>query len=382
MSTIQKITEAQMDANGVCSAPNVLNGTVAQNKAVFDKMVRQLVAPAYNAAVDAIDAINATETGIEAAETQRVVAEDGRVTTEQGRVSAEANRVAAESTRASTEGQRAAAETTRATAETGRVSSEGSRVGAETGRVNAESGRVAAENQRAAAETERANETTGIVAQATAQANQAATSAYSAAESAERAEQAVLGQIPEHSITPQKLAQQYLQAVAAAADYDPTATYTVGAYRTKDGKLYKCTTAITAAEAWTAAHWAETSVGAEIAAAYTALAAHTGNASNPHGVTPAQIGAATTKLLYCTVPISWTAVAGGFYTQTVSVPGILATDEDMKVDIYPGSDNAANKLYVGALSSVQTMETLTDAIKFVCTSAPTVAFPLKLEVTR
>ena len=40
-----------------------------------------------------------------------------------------------------------------------------------------------------------------------------------------------------------------MAAAKSAEEYDPAATYAVGAYRTKDGKLYKCTTAITAAEA-------------------------------------------------------------------------------------------------------------------------------------
>ncbi|BAK97364.1 hypothetical protein OBV_01660 [Oscillibacter valericigenes Sjm18-20] len=115
-------------------------------------------------------------------------------------------------------------------------------------------------------------------------------------------------------------------------------------------------------------------------AAAVHASSHATGGSDP--LTPAQIGAATSQLLYCTVPVSWTAVTGGFYTQTVSVPGILESDEGIKVDINPGSDNDANKLYAGALSKVQTMETLADAIKFVCTAAPTVAFPLKLEVTR
>ena len=45
-----------------------------------------------------------------------------------------------------------------------------------------------------------------------------------------------------------------------AAAYSETATYAVGDAVTHDGKLYKCAVAITTAEAWTAAHWAETTV--------------------------------------------------------------------------------------------------------------------------
>lgn len=37
--------------------------------------------------------------------------------------------------------------------------------------------------------------------------------------------------------------------------YDSTATYSVGDYCIRTGLMYECTTAITAAEAWTAAHW-------------------------------------------------------------------------------------------------------------------------------
>lgn len=48
--------------------------------------------------------------------------------------------------------------------------------------------------------------------------------------------------------------------------YDSTATYAVGDYCTHDNKFYKCTTAISTAEAWTVGHWNQVSV-AEIATA-------------------------------------------------------------------------------------------------------------------
>lgn len=63
-----------------------------------------------------------------------------------------------------------------------------------------------------------------------------------------------------------------LKSIVAAADYDPTATYAAGAYCIKSGTLYKCTTPITVAEAWNAAHWAETTVAAELLAIIAALA--------------------------------------------------------------------------------------------------------------
>lgn len=46
--------------------------------------------------------------------------------------------------------------------------------------------------------------------------------------------------------------------------YDDTATYTVGDLCIYNNALYKCTTAITTAEAWNASHWTATSIAVEI----------------------------------------------------------------------------------------------------------------------
>lgn len=118
---LKKITEAEMDAAGVVAAPDVLSGTPAQNKAVFDRMVRQLVAPAYNAAVDAINEIDGVEKGIETAEAQRVAAENARAAAETERENAEAARQTAETERQTAEAARQSAETAREDKETGYV---------------------------------------------------------------------------------------------------------------------------------------------------------------------------------------------------------------------------------------------------------------------
>lgn len=118
---LKKITDAEMDAAGVVAAPDVLSGTPAQNKAVFDRMVRQLVAPAYNAAVDAINEIDGVEKGIETAEAQRVVAENARAAAETARENAEAARQEAETERENAETARQSAETAREDKETGYV---------------------------------------------------------------------------------------------------------------------------------------------------------------------------------------------------------------------------------------------------------------------
>lgn len=117
---LKKITDDELYENGVCSAKDVLTGTPAENKAVFDKMVSKLVAPAYNAAVDAINEINNTEKGIQANESQRQTAENQRQTAETARKTAESQRVAAENVRVTNEATRQANETVRQASENAR----------------------------------------------------------------------------------------------------------------------------------------------------------------------------------------------------------------------------------------------------------------------
>lgn len=54
---------------------------------------------------------------------------------------------------------------------------------------------------------------------------------------------------------------------AVAPTYSSSAVYPVGAYAWYDGSLYRCTTAITSGETWTAAHWTAASVGGDLASA-------------------------------------------------------------------------------------------------------------------
>ena len=129
--TDYKITEQQIAEKGVVAAPDMLTGTAQENKGVFDRLVRETVAPAFNSVLDGL---------------------------------ADENE------------QRNADEATRKTQETARVA-------AEELRVAAENGRVAAETARETAERQRADETAGIVAQATRQAA-AAEAAKTAAEDA------------------------------------------------------------------------------------------------------------------------------------------------------------------------------------------------------
>lgn len=49
-----------------------------------------------------------------------------------------------------------------------------------------------------------------------------------------------------------------------APAYDASSTYAVGEYVMYNNALYRCTTAITTAEAWTAAHWTAAKIGEDL----------------------------------------------------------------------------------------------------------------------
>lgn len=49
---LNKITDAQMAAHGVVSAPDVLTGTAAENKALFDRLITSVVAVYFNELID------------------------------------------------------------------------------------------------------------------------------------------------------------------------------------------------------------------------------------------------------------------------------------------------------------------------------------------
>ena len=80
-----------------------------------------------------------------------------------------------------------------------------------------------------------------------------------------------LTNVPNKSVTANMIADDSLiqlgalQAIAAAAAYDPEGSYAVGDYCTHSGKLHKCNTPIPSGEAWNAEHWTATTVAAELA---------------------------------------------------------------------------------------------------------------------
>lgn len=54
---LKRITEEEMNAQGVIAAPDILNGTPAQNKAIFDRLVRNVVAEAFNSLAEELEGL-------------------------------------------------------------------------------------------------------------------------------------------------------------------------------------------------------------------------------------------------------------------------------------------------------------------------------------
>ena len=152
-----KITDAQFSEKGVIAAPDTLTGTAAENKGVFDRFAREIIAPQFNAIVDEFADMEESANSWSAKEAQRVQQENGRQSAEQGRVSAEGQRETNETARLLAEENRISAENDRVTAETARVNAENKRDSAEKSRAAAESGRVSAESSRVTAESQRTN---------------------------------------------------------------------------------------------------------------------------------------------------------------------------------------------------------------------------------
>ena len=167
-----KITDAQIKEKGVIASPDTLNGTAAENKSVFDRLTREIVAPQFNAIVDTFADMEETTHIWSSREDNRQLAEADRGLAEAQRRRAEADRVAAEATRAQAEAARAEAESKRvqdASAmsqmgaalkenEADRVAQENARRISENQRQQAEEERDGAENYRINAEQERVDE--------------------------------------------------------------------------------------------------------------------------------------------------------------------------------------------------------------------------------
>ena len=165
MSQLEHITPEQVAQYGVVAAPDRLIGKPQDNKAVFDRLVRELVTVVVNAIIDKTNELLAAESVREENEQDRVAAEEARVSAETERIAAEEAREEAEETRQTNE----------------------------LHRENQEQYRQENERARQEAEQQRADETAGIVAQATQQAEAAVKAAQSVTGMARTAESWAVG---------------------------------------------------------------------------------------------------------------------------------------------------------------------------------------------
>lgn len=295
--SLEHITAEQIAQYGVVAAPDKLTGRPAQNKAIFDRLVRELVAEVVNDIIDEANNLTAAEAPRAEAEQGRVAAEAARVTAEQGRASAETGREQAEAARGT-------AEQARVTAEQGRAAAEQSRASAEDTRESQEAARQNAEAERAAAEQARVNTDTGIVAQATQQATAAGQSATAAAGSAQTAaQQAALAQQAAGSAATAAASQLtgqmagYVSDAQEAAQDAADAATAISAYGTE------VPVTLTAA-GWTGA-----------AAPYAQTVAVAGLLANSYGdIGPANSATAAQRAAYRAALIAVTAQADGSVT--------------------------------------------------------------------
>lgn len=158
-----KITPEQIAEKGVVAAPDTLTGTAQENKGVFDRLVREIVAPAVNAALDELKEVEDNNEEWAKAEAERVENENERIANETERQENEQARIAAEEARETAEQERKTAEDQRGTAEQARQAAEAARAAAEVqrqaneqARDTAEKGRESAEGKREQAEQARA----------------------------------------------------------------------------------------------------------------------------------------------------------------------------------------------------------------------------------
>ena len=396
LNIIQKLDDEPNDVGGLTSAE--LKAKFDESGNIIKKYINETLIPA-------VLTDDATEESRKQAEAARVTAEQGRVTAEEGRVSAESGRVSAEQARA-----------------------------------NAEASRVSAESAREAAETARADETAGIVARATAQANAAAGSASQAAGSEQSAKDAAgtaTGAASSASQSAAAAASSASQAQASASAAAQSAASVDGINKTAQSWAVGGTGTRPGEDTDNAKYWAQqaaAAVGGDFATKTEAqgyvsthnqsVDAHAdirealndkaeGKHASQHGkdgvdpITPAAIGAASlgadgkvpssqlpeissVKTYTATIGTTWVEDSNtGVKTQSVAIPGVLASQTATVDHVYTGSGTSDDyAAFVEAENQYLTYitngyaETYDGGIKFtIFGDANTVAIPIVAEVS-
>ena len=150
-----KITAEDIAKYGCVSLPDTLTGNAQENKAKFDRLVRECVANAVNAVIDHMVIVENEAQDWSEAEDNRQLAEMDRISAEAQRKRAETDRAEAETARAQAEAARAEAENKRRQSASEMSQLHSSVIAHENERIAWESGREEAENQRKHAENGR-----------------------------------------------------------------------------------------------------------------------------------------------------------------------------------------------------------------------------------
>ena len=272
-----------------------------------------------------------------------------------------------------TEEARAAAEAQRETNEAQRIENENTRIAAEQSRASAETARDTAEQERVAAETARADENTGIVARATEQANVASSAAASAGNSAtEAAASESAAASSASSAAGSAAAASTSETNARASETAAKASENAAKASETAAKESETTAKSEADRAKSEADRAAGIVGGDYATK-TDLSAHTDD-TDIHVTAEEKTAwsgkAEKAKCVSITLSASgWDSTAK---TQTVTVPGISATETDQMITPVPALASQAAYYDAGIKRTAQEADSLTFAADTVPTSDLTV----------
>lgn len=306
MDPIEHITAEQIAEMGVVAAPDRLVGNAEENKKIFDRLVRELVAVVVNQIIDNVNIMANAETERETAELNRETAEESRDTAEAARVEAEEGRVTAERERAVAEQTRQTDEERRKTAETERISDESTRQNNEQERQDQESTRQANEETRQNQEsTRQANEQTRQSQE------QARATAEAQREAAEAARRNTFATELNQAQTARSEAETAAKTAEAGAQYveetkDLSKSWAVGGTGTREGEdtnnaMYWSKKAEEAAGGGVSSEQAAEIASRKVsehdsgemahADIRLAISGHLTDKNNPHNVTAEQVGA-------------------------------------------------------------------------------------------
>lgn len=137
---------------------------------------------------------------------------------------------------------------------------------AAAGSANAAQGSAGTAEQQATIARNAASAAEGSATAASGSATAASGSATAAAGSATTAGQEAEAASGSATAAATSAANAAASVASLAHPYDATATYNIGDYVIYEGMLYRCTTAITTAEAWNAAHWTQATLADDVEA--------------------------------------------------------------------------------------------------------------------